>query len=170
MAKQDEASWLDPAWNQRGLNALRATLDVDGDTKRRMIEFLFDAGLWDRDRLSWAAAVTRWNACMNPAKPDFFKLSEVWALMKRFHRTALFEVMAQDLGFELRPVPTEARRQAVLERLVAAQERQAQAMEAASAELRRLGMPEDAVRLDAAMDGLGPKFDMPCQPPRCGGF
>lgn len=154
-------AWVTPDWQQRGLNALRATLDVDSATKRDMIEFLFATGLWDREKLSWQAAVTRFNACLNPDKGDFFKLAEVWVLMKRFHRFDLLYAMAEDLGFApLQERPTEARRQQLLERLAEAHERHAVALEELSGELARLGMPEDALRMHAAMGDPGAKFDV----------
>lgn len=131
--------WIDAQWTQRGLDALRSTLDVDGTTKKAMIEFLFQEGFWDQDKLTWDAAVSKFNDSLNPGKPAFFKLGEVWALMKRFDRHELFHVLAQDLGFEVRRIPTEERRQGLLERVATAIESFEQEVAGAKAELARLG-------------------------------
>jgi hypothetical protein len=130
---------IDAQWMQRGLDALRSTLDVDGATKRRMIEVLFDEGFWDRERLSQDAAISRFNDCLNPGKPAYFKIGEVWALMLHFERHELFFAMARDLGFEVRRIPTEERRQSLLERIATATEAHAAMLAQATAELARLG-------------------------------
>jgi hypothetical protein len=151
--------WLDPLWMQRGLDALRETLDVDASTKRDMIEYLFEEGFWDRDRLSWDAAIARFNACLNPNKSEFFKLSELWALMKRFRRHQLLHTLAADLGCEVRVIPTEERRQALLERLADAQETLATAQQEIAAELARLS-PGETVRLHPAVRAQDAKFSV----------
>lgn len=111
---------MDAQWMQRGLDALRQTLDVDDATKRDMIEYLFDSGLWDRQHLSWTAAVARFNGCLNPGKKEFFKLAEVWALMKHFGRYTLLVAIADDLGFKpLEFMPSAEREQAMMESLTA---------------------------------------------------
>lgn len=107
----------DGGWQQIGLAALRETLDVDGHTRKAMIEYLFSEGFWDAERLSWDGAVARWNDCLNPTKTAFFKLGELWALMRKFGRHHLLLAMADDLGYELRMKPTEERRQALLVRI-----------------------------------------------------
>jgi hypothetical protein len=131
---------IDAQWAQRGLDAIRSTLDVDGATKRQMIEFLFEEGFWERGKLSWDAAISRFNDCLNPGKPAFFKIGEVWALMLHFERHELFYAMARDLGFELRRIPTEERRQSLLERIAIATEANTAIIAAATAELGRLGV------------------------------
>lgn len=131
-------SFLDPVWQQRGLDALRDMLDVDVRGKQQMIDFLFEEGLWDAKKLGNRGAMMRFNACLNPAKQDFWKPSELWALMKRFRRYQLLEAMAEDLGFELRPIPTEERRQALLLRIAEAMEHANTIAEGAHAELARL--------------------------------
>lgn len=110
-------------WPRLGLAALRETLDVDGQTRRAMIEYLYAEGFWDARRLSWDAAVARWNDCLNPQKPAFFKLGEVWALMRHFGRHQLLLTLADDLGYEVRRKPTEERRQDLLEHLTDVLER-----------------------------------------------
>lgn len=130
--------WMDADWAERGLAALRATFDVDGQTKREMIQFLFDEGFWDAERLSWDASVSRFNDCLNPGKPAFFKLGEIWALMRRFDRQALFEAMAADLGFELRRTPTEERRLAAMDRMADAVQTCERVLGEARTELARL--------------------------------
>lgn len=160
----------DSVWVQRGLDALKATLDVDPVLKQQMIDFLLDEGFWDRRRLSDAAARTKFNACLNPGKPDFFKLSEIWALMKRFRRYELLFAMCEDMGFE-RPVqiPPRARRAELLRQLQAID----QLRDAQAAEVQRLlaqldqeegegadELPSGVVRVHPAMREPGPAFDL----------
>lgn len=114
--------WVDAAWTRRGLAALHAMLDVDDYTRKAMIQFLFDEGFWDAHKLTWDAAIAKWNDGKNPGKPGFFKIGELWALAARFERHQLFLAMAEDLGYEVRRTPTEERRQLLLERMAAAVE------------------------------------------------
>lgn len=130
--------WIDAHWNQRGMDAIRATFDVDAATKRQIIEFLFEEGFWNKQTLTWDAAVARYNDCLNPAKPAFFKIGEAWAVMLRFERHELFFAMARDFGFELRRIPTEERRQVLLERIAVATEAYAVAVASCNGELARL--------------------------------
>ena len=81
--------------------ALRETLRVESAMKREMIQFLQDEGFWDHD-VKWTSAEARFNACVSRTKGEFFKISELWALMKRFGRHHLFLAMAEDLGYEVR--------------------------------------------------------------------
>lgn len=164
--------WRDPEWLQRSLDALRATLDVEPSLKQEMIQFLFDEGFWNAGSLSPAAATVRFNACLNPGKPEFFKLSELWALMKRFQRYELLLAMCEDMGFERpRLIPTAMRRQVLMERLAIGQERLANELASIRAELERLDdvddtQPELTIREDArvrihpAMRERGAKFSM----------
>ena len=157
----DERRWLDPVWMQHGLDALRETLDVGPNLKPQMIDFLLKEGFWDGEKLSWESATARFNGCLNPNKADFFKFSEIWALMKRFDRHALFHAMAADLGYEEpRRKTTEARRLELLERLVVAVERLGVERDSVVSELDRLGIGQ-AVRLDPAIrEGVG-RFSLP---------
>lgn len=160
--------WMDLTWQQMALDALRSTLDVDADMKRTMVEFLFETGLWDRDRLTWDAAITKFNSCLNPAKPEKFSLLEIWALAKRFDRHDLALAMIADLGYETpRRRTTEERRQELLERIASAYERSNTEIAAYMAELLRLGTEGPPLRLHPAIvegkasfsqmpDGLGP--------------
>ena len=110
--------FLSDAWVRDAFEALRETLRVSTKTRNDMIQFLFDEGFWDPEKLTWDAAVARWNACLNPNKADaFFKLGELWALMKRFDRHHLFLAMAEDLGYEVRRRPTPERLQDLAEQL-----------------------------------------------------
>lgn len=152
--------FLDVSWHQRGLDALKETLDVDARGKQQMIEFLFDEGFWDRETLSHKAALARFNAALNPAQPGFFKTSELWALMKRFQRFALLQAMVEDMGFALMPLPTEARRQDLMLRLAEALERNTTAMDAARAELERIDATPPPRPATPGIHGAGPKFDM----------
>jgi len=136
--------WLDAEWQRRGLQVLRDTLDVDSRTRRDMIQFLFDEGFWDTTKLSWDAAVARWNDCLHPGKNSFFKIGELWALMKRFDRLDLWQAMGDDLGFEYRRRPTEERLLAQLEKLTTAIERSDRQLADARAEIARLSVAEQA--------------------------
>lgn len=137
-------AWIDESWLRSAFEALEATLKVDARLKRDMIQFLFDEGFWDTEKLSWPAAEARFNACLNPNKSDFFKIGELWALMKRFGRHELFLAMADDLGYEVRRKPTEERRMELLERIAIATERCEAASTTAAAELIRLERTPDS--------------------------
>jgi len=130
--------WIDAAWSARGLAALHAMLDVDDHTRKAMIQFLFDEGFWDAHRLTWDAAVSKWNDAKNPGKPGFWKIGELWALALRFERHHLFLAVMEDLGYEVRRTPTEERRQLLLERMTAAVESCEQTLNTARTELARL--------------------------------
>lgn len=149
--------WTDPQWVQSGVDALRETLNVDGETKRRMVEFLRDEGFWDPTRQSWDSAIARFNACLDPSKSEYFKVAEVWALMRKFRRYHLLHAMAADCGFApLCELPTEERRLRLLERIAAAQETIAGGM----AELERLASPAPAQRIEAGVR-TGGQFSQP---------
>src|SRR5574337_634696 len=70
--------WVDAEWTRRGLAALHAMLDVDEHTRKAMIQFLFDEGFWNPEKLTWDAAIAKWNDAKNPAKPGFWKVGELW--------------------------------------------------------------------------------------------
>jgi len=158
---------IDAHWNQRGMDAIRATFDVDAATKRQIIEFLFAEGFWNKETLSWDAAVARYNDCLNPLKPAFFKIAEAWAVMLRFERHELFFAMARDLGFEIRRIPTEERRQALLERIAIATESYTVAVAASNAELARLATEPAAQR---HTPGQPVRFSLESDTPPPGGF
>lgn len=145
-----QATWLDPTWMQMGIDALREALSVEPRMKRDMIQFLIDEGFWESSKAdeakAWDAAQTRFNHCLNPSRPEFFKLSELWALSKRFGRHQFFLAMAHDLGYEVRLRPTEERRQELLERVALAYERAGMVREAVLAEIERM----DGASIDAA--------------------
>lgn len=87
--------WIEEAWLQDALAALKATCDVDAHTHSEMIQFLLDNGFWDQEKLKdWISAVAKFNSCFNPNKVEFFKIGELWALMRRFGRHQLFLAMA----------------------------------------------------------------------------
>lgn len=147
--------WVDAAWTRRGLAALHAMLDVDDHTRKAMIQFLFDEGFWDTNKLTWDAAIAKWNDAKNPVKPTFWKLAELWALAARFDRHQLFLAMAEDLGYEVRRTPTEERRQLLLERMATAVESCEQVLNTARTELARLHLsssPVAAVRHSSPAD------------------
>ncbi|WP_439444481.1 hypothetical protein ABWU93_11555 [Xanthomonas translucens pv. translucens] len=132
-------SWVDDLWLRDAHRALRETLEVDAARKGEMIQFLLDEGFWSRETLrSREAQVARFNACLNPNKAEFFKLGEVWALMKRFGRHQLFLIMAADLGYEVRRIPTEERRHELLQRIAQASESFQEMLAQGAADLARL--------------------------------
>lgn len=148
---------LDPIWMQRGYDALREMFNVDASTKRDMIQFLLEEGFWDKEHLSWENAERRFNACLNPARADYFKIYELWALMKRFRRYHMLHAMADDLAFRpLEPLPTEERRLELLERIAAAEEQMLAVCRPARAELEKLDAAPDPVRVHPAFqEGRG---------------
>ncbi|MGH8073679.1 MAG: hypothetical protein ACREO4_06350 [Lysobacter sp.] len=142
-------AWIDEQWLRMALDAMRDTFGNDPHLKRDMIQFLFDEGFWDAKTLSWDAAVARFNGCLNPNKSEFFKTGELWALMKRFDRHQLFLAMATDLGYEVRRIPTDERRQQLLERIAVAYEGCERSVAGAAAELSRLAAPAPAPKQGA---------------------
>lgn len=163
--------WLTPAWLQRGLDALKQTLEVNPELKRQMVEWLLEVGLWDRESLTYDAAVARFNGNLNPGKSHHFRPSEVWALMKQFRRYEFLFAMCEDLGFEPpRQKPTEERHQALLERIAAATEVCAATVSAARAELALLDSAP-AIRVHPAITARIGSFSLPePEPPGRSGF
>lgn len=133
-------AFIDDTWLRTAFTSLRATFDVDQKTKGQMVQFLLDEGFWQQDKLTWDAAIARFNGCLNPNKAEFFKMGEIWALMSRFGRHELFHAMAADLGYELRVMPTEERRQQLLERIANSTERLETEIGSARAALERLAV------------------------------
>lgn len=164
------AGWLDADWQERGLQALRDTLDVDPRVRKAMVQFLFDEGFWDEQHLTWAAAIARWNDCLNPGKPSFFKLGELWALMSRFGRHQLFLAMADDLGYEVRRKATEERQQALLERLTTTMERMEREVDDTRAQLARLQAPSTPRLVTMHDDQAPPRFTREDMAPGRRGF
>ena len=154
--------WISPAWMQSALDALRESLDVDPHQKREMIEFLYAETLWDRSKLSWDAAIAKFNSCLNPDKADRFTLVEIWALCKRFDRPQLAIAMLEDMGYERpRRRASEERRQAALERLGSAMERSGELLAQALHELRTCGVEGHTVRLHPAVAAGRGNFALP---------
>lgn len=131
-------AFVDDTWLRVAFTSLRATFEVDNKTKAAMVQFLMDEGFWQADKLTWDAAMARFNSCLNPNKSEFFKMGEIWALMSRFGRHDLFHAMAEDLGYELRVKPTEERRQQLLERIASSTERMESEIAQARGALERL--------------------------------
>ena len=156
-----DTEWLTAAWMQRALDALRDTLHVEPDLRKQFIEFLFDTGSWDRSKVTWENAVTRYNACLNPGSQSYFKLSELWILMKRFGRHQLFLAMAEDLGYEVRIKPTDERQQELLARLASALEAATAASNMTIEDLRRLAPDARALRIHPAIAEGSTSFDLP---------
>lgn len=131
--------WLDKQWQQAALNAMLQTFDVSPSLKNEIVQFLLDEGFWDKDKLNWDSAIARYNACLNPNKSEFFKLSEAWAISKRFGRPMFALAMVEDLGYESpRPMATESRRQQLLEQIHTAVNQCEATVALARAELARL--------------------------------
>ncbi len=126
-------------WDEMGQRALNDTFDRSPERKKEMVQFLFDNGFWSEDKLDWKSALSRFNDCLNPRKPYYFKIGEAWALMKRFGNHDLFLAMAADLGYEVRAIPTEERRMALMEKVQRSLESHEEAMRNLSAELALLG-------------------------------
>jgi len=144
--------WLTAQWVQRGLDALKATLDTSAELKSEMIEFLFEAGFWDSSKLSFPAATARFNACMNPERrSEFFKVGEIWALMKRFNRHQFFLAMADDLGYRVERIPTDELRLRAMERIADALE------EHNTIQQRALEQVTDATAIINQLETAGPK-------------
>lgn len=153
-------SFIDETWLRIAFQSLHKTLDFDAGTRKQAIQFLLDEGFWDETKLTWEAAIARWNSCLNPNKPEFFKLGEVWALMRRFGQHELFLAMAQDLGYEVRPMATEERRQVLLDQLQRTVAAQQETMAQLQASLERLDATAPAPRGPAFAGGTRPAFSL----------
>lgn len=110
--------FVDDAFLSAAFDALQETISADRHLRKDMIQFLLDEGFWPAD-LKWDSAVARFNGCLNPSKGEYFKISELWALMKRFGRHQLFLAMADDLGYEVRRRADIERVQLLFEDIVA---------------------------------------------------
>jgi hypothetical protein len=155
-------AWLTPHWIQRGFDVLRATLDHSQRDKVEAVEFLFACGMWDRTKQTHDAAISRYNSNLNPEKAMQFKLSEIWALMKHLRRFDLLHAMAEDCGFRLVAIPTEERKQELLERFTTAMEANNAIAQQALAELQGIDTPQQIVpAVAAAVREGGAFFDVP---------
>jgi hypothetical protein len=165
-------TWLDDRWMQDGLDAMRDTLDVHAHLRKQMIEFLYDAGLWDKESLSFDAAVARWNANLNPGKPGFFKIAEVVALSLAFRRFAFLHWWNEKAGLETREKPTLERQNEILGRLAEASEEYNAILARAEGDLRRLGIhtPETQVHPKFREAAHGSAFRFHGDEPKTVGF
>lgn len=153
------SQWLDDAWFDSTFQSMLDMLKVDARQRREMIQFLFDEGFWDQEKLTWPAAETRFNACLNRTKADAtFKIGEIWALMKRFGRHHFFLAMADDLGYEVRRKPTEERQQELLARILEATERFGLESTGLYGELQRLSNGEPLSPPPRAGLGIRPRL------------
>jgi len=144
-----ETPWLDAAWMQRGLDALKDTLDVSPELKKQMIEFLLSEGFWEQEKLTYEGAVNKFNGNLNPERAGHFKPSELWALARKFNRHQFFLAVMEDLGYERpRMKATEERRQELLERIADGQAAYNRLLEESAGDLRRLGSSGVALRLN----------------------
>lgn len=151
---------IDETWLRRAFGAMSEMLEVDTRVWNEMIQFLIDEGFWPVDNFKdFNSAIARWNSCKSATKSEFFKFGELWALALRFGRHHMFLAAMADLGYETpRLRATEERRQELMERATAAQERCAQALQDISGQLARLE-PFDAkaARLNG---GARPHFSL----------
>lgn len=150
-------SFIDDVWLRRAHQALAAVFDVDDRTRNDMIQFLFDEGFWDAEKLSHEGALSRWRANLNPTKGEFWKLSEVWAISVRFRRPQLLKAWADSMGYELRERPSEERRQELLQRTVDLLEGLDAARVELQSDLARLFAPAPREHLPSA-PGTRPSF------------
>jgi hypothetical protein len=158
-ATATDDSWMDALWQARVHGALVETLDVAPDLKAQMVQFLFSSRLWSADKLTWEAAHNRFNACLNPGKPEKFSTLELWALMRRFGRHQLFHAMADDLGYEVRRKSTPEREQELLARIARAIEGCNAVVGLAQGDLRRMRRERPALRVHGAIAAGNANFD-----------
>jgi hypothetical protein len=152
-------TFIDETWLRRAHKALTAVFDVDDRTRNDMIQFLFDEGFWDPEKLTHEAALTRWRANCNPGKGEFWKIGEVWTLSVRFNRPQLMQAWAESMGYEVRAIPTAERQQVLLERMCNAMEQAEAARAETLAELQRLHAPPPREHLPST-PGTRPQFSM----------
>lgn len=105
------------AWLARGHQALLATFPPR--TRKQFAALMLDTGLWNKSRLSLESAVARVGDCLNPQNGggQSFKLSEIWLWMRESGNHALFDAIADDLGYRTDPIPSEQRQQELLARI-----------------------------------------------------
>lgn len=138
--------WFDESWLRNAYDALKAMFDVEPHVKTAMIQFLFDEGFWDKESLTWDAAVARYDANKNPNKTAKWSPGELLALAIRFNRPQFFIMANDELGLETRQKATEERRQDLQQRHVKALERFNREQGGYGAAMARLDAPEDPKR------------------------
>lgn len=138
-------AWLDDRWYQVALDALKATLDINSELKAAMVQFLFDEGFYNPEKLTWEGAIARFNACLNPGKGEKFSFTEIWALSKRFEVHTLFLTVMDDIGYECRRKPTDERRQELQERLSSQLAQLLALAQGTQAELSRMDTRKDNI-------------------------
>lgn len=151
MKNLPDTTWLDATWMQSGVDALREALDVSPALKTRMVTWLLESGLWDKEKLSYDAAMARFNACLNPSRSEFFKISEVVALSIAFERPQFLLWMAARMGFEVRRLSTIEQQNGILERLAKGIEDHNHLVAECQSDLRRLGAPMPAMPIHPAI-------------------
>jgi hypothetical protein len=105
------------AWLARGHRAMKDT--VPPRTRKQFAALMLESRLWSPGRLSMESAIARVGDCLNPqgGGNQHFRFSELWLWMKESGHHALFDAMADDLGYATQPIPTEARQQEMLARI-----------------------------------------------------
>lgn len=134
----EETTWLNAAWMQRGLNAMKRAYDVP--EKAEMIKWLLESGMWDKEKLSWDAAVSKFNDYFNPEKPRRMPHSESLALAVQFNRPEYYLYCLEVMGYEEpRKKSTAERIQELLEKTVRLLEQNNFNVGALLADLQRFG-------------------------------
>jgi hypothetical protein len=90
--------WLDRKWFHEAHQALLADFDVEIEEKKLFVEFLFDAGFYNRASLTQAGGLQRFYDCLHPARAAKFRLTEVIALARQFDRRALLSFALAQVG------------------------------------------------------------------------
>jgi hypothetical protein len=105
------------AWLSRGHRAMKET--VPPRTRKQLAALMLESKLWNPKGLSMESAIAKVGDCLNPQDGgnQHFRFSELWLWMKESGHHALFEAMADDLGYEIRPVLTEERRRDLLAKI-----------------------------------------------------
>lgn len=111
----DEARLV--AFLARGHRALQDT--IPPRTRKSFAALMLDSKLWSSERLRLESAISRVGDCLNPQRGSgqSFRLSELWLWMHESGHHALFNAMADDLGYHAEPIPNEKRQQELLTRL-----------------------------------------------------
>jgi hypothetical protein len=97
-SSRNATCWLDRMWFHEAHQALLADFDVEPEQKKQFVEFLFDAGFYDRGSLTQAGGLQRFYDCLHPRRAAKFRLTEVIALARQFDRRALLSFALGQVG------------------------------------------------------------------------
>lgn len=90
--------WLGRDWFHAAHQALLADFDVEPAEKKLFVDFLFDAGFYDRATLTPAGGMQRFRDCLHPARTAKFRLTEVLALARQFDRREFLSFALAQVG------------------------------------------------------------------------